>query len=347
MKKYIKYVKNIAVFAFFAIIFICLISNSKAVGDSVKKGILLCYNVIIPALFPFLVLTLLISKSGILLALPFPEKSKYFLKYLGIFILSLIGGYPIGAKLISEACDNNLIDKRDAGLLLFSSVNSGPAFIVLAVGGGILGSTKQGWLLYLAQATSSMIIFLIIFPTLSKKYIPYEKKISLSDSFVLAVSDASVSMLSMSGFIIICSVMIEILEKTALPALIKRVLFLTVEISNAVLETKNIYLLCFILSFGSLSIIFQVLFISKSFKPNIIKILISRILNAILSTTILFILLKTFSVSTDVLSNMSSPLILNQNNSLIISSMLLLTCVAFIYSLNSKKICGKFSIDIF
>lgn len=347
MKKQFLTIKNLLVFCVIIVLFIILILNSKVVGSSVKKGMLLCCDVIIPTLFPFLVLSLFISKSGMLNALPFPKKYRYFQKYLGIFILSLLGGYPIGAKLLNDAYEKGVIDKKSAELLLFCSVNAGPAFTILVVGGGILGSTKLGWILYLSQIISSLLTFILISLRLSKEEKITENADSLTDSFVLSVSDASVSMLSMSGYIIICTAIIGILKNLSLPFILKKVLFLTIEISNAILETKNIYVLSLILCFSGFSIIFQILFITKSFKPNAFKVLLSRIVNASLSAALAFAFLKIFKISTETLSNTTALLRLSQNNSLVISFMLLVTCIAFIYSINAKKYCGKFSADIF
>ena len=75
---------------------------------SALSGVLLCGNVIIPSLFPFTFCVLFIKSSGLLRFLKFlnPVTQKVFNQNFyefTLFLLSLIGGYPLGAKLLSQS----------------------------------------------------------------------------------------------------------------------------------------------------------------------------------------------------------------------------------------------------
>ena len=78
-----------------------LIIYPSVASDGVKYGLSLCATVIIPSLFPFTVLALIVFKLNV----PFLNKST------AIMLLSHLGGYPVGAKLVDAAYKENEIDK--------------------------------------------------------------------------------------------------------------------------------------------------------------------------------------------------------------------------------------------
>ncbi len=324
-----------------------LFINPDSAKESAKNGLLLAGNVIIPTLFPFLVCTLIIYKSRALNALPFPKKIKHLKDNFIIFLLSNLGGYPTGSKLINEKFENGEISNTDAELLLFCSINSGPAFSILAVGGGILKSYKLGIILYASQFLSSFLIFLIISRKFSQEIsLINQKENSFVDIFVSSVSDSSYAMLNISGYIVVCSTFLGILKSCDIPDFFNKSVNYTLEISNAILTTNNVYILAIILSFASFSIIFQVLSISKAFSPSIFKIILSRLIHSYFSVTFTYIILKILELNVQTMGNISEKIIF-ADNSVVLTLLLLLTIIAFICSVDSKKYCGKISADIF
>ena len=104
--------------------------------EGVKRGcdiaISLCTNSLLPALFPFMVMSNFVVKSGIL-----PPSS---------FILGAVGGYPLGAQVVCDLYKNAQITKRDAeNALCYSSLCS-PGFMLGAIG-GLYGFKKAVFLL--------------------------------------------------------------------------------------------------------------------------------------------------------------------------------------------------------
>ncbi len=330
---------------------ICLLSmlliNPEITKKSALEGLLLSSNVIIPSLFPFMVGVLLISKSGILYSLPVPKRFDRFKLPIIIFILSNLGGYPIGAKIISEEYSKGCLNKNNAELLLLSCINAGPSFIILTVGSGILNSTASGLILFAANILSSLVIFIC----LSKKLCNSAEKSGTSQKFtevfVNSVADSSTAMLNICGYIVVASTLLGLVNIMEISSAFKSFLSYFLEISNAVVSTKNVYVLSAILGFSSLSIIFQVLHISREFAPSITKVIFSRIVHALLSASFTFILLKIFSIKIETVSNIENRNVVLGNSSVILSIMLIITTAVFIYSLSSKKYCGKINVDIF
>ena len=104
--------------------------------EAAKSGLALCYNVIIPSLFPFFVLSSLVVELG--LAGYLGRLLEGLMRPLfhvsgacaSAFALGFIGGYPVGAKTAISLYENGMCTKTEAERLLAFCNNSGPAFIL-------------------------------------------------------------------------------------------------------------------------------------------------------------------------------------------------------------------------
>ena len=75
--------------------------------------------------------------------------------------MSILSGYPVGAKIIGDLGENGLIDETDATKMSSFCSTSGPLFIVGSVGVGMFGSAAAGKLLFIVHAFSALITGLI------------------------------------------------------------------------------------------------------------------------------------------------------------------------------------------
>lgn len=136
----------------------------KEAMEAAKSGLTLCYNVIIPSLFPFFVLSSLVVELG--LAGYLGRMLEGIMRPLfnvsgacaSAFALGFIGGYPVGAKTAINLYEKGMCTKTEAERLLSFCNNSGPAFILGVVGAGIFSSSRVGLLLYLAHITASICV---------------------------------------------------------------------------------------------------------------------------------------------------------------------------------------------
>lgn len=129
-----------------------------------REGLLLCYNVIIPSLFPFFVLSALVVDLGLAghLGRALEGVMRPLFNVPGAcapaFALGFVGGYPVGAKTAIELYQKGMCTKTEAERLLSFCNNSGPAFILGVVGAGVFASSRVGVLLYLAHAAASLCV---------------------------------------------------------------------------------------------------------------------------------------------------------------------------------------------
>lgn len=135
--------------------------------EAVRAGLELCFNVIIPSLFPFFVLSSLVVELGLAgyLGRALEPVMRPLFNVSGAcasaFALGFIGGYPVGAKTAISLYQDGMCTKTEAERLLAFCNNSGPAFILGVVGTGVFSNSRVGMLLYLAHAAASVCIGLL------------------------------------------------------------------------------------------------------------------------------------------------------------------------------------------
>lgn len=301
-------------FAFFiAILFIVLIIIFPDISSSgVSRGILISANVIIPSLFPFMVCVLMLVKSGFhiknrlvtnILYRVFGHNFNMFFA----FFLSMIGGYPIGARLINELYKQNVIDKKTADIMLTYCVNAGPAFIISVVGKGVFSSYEIGIVLLLSHITSSILMAIFCGRKLKKNNCQYGNIVkstkTFSENFVESVSDASSAMISICSFVILFSSINAYLDFFfGNVTIIKYIAYLT-EVTSAVTKTKNIVLISFLLGFSGISIWCQIFALSAGRKIDFLRFCTGRILHGIISSLITGLAINIFDIKLSTFSS--------------------------------------------
>lgn len=137
---------------------------------SVLSGLLVFGSVILPAALPFFFFSKLLLELGVadtLSRLLAPVTRKLYRcsgESAYIFIMSVLSGYPVGAKLISEMHSQNILSDADAKRAVTFCSTSGPLFIIGSVGAGIFGSVKFGVVLLLGHILAALINGLIYRP---------------------------------------------------------------------------------------------------------------------------------------------------------------------------------------
>lgn len=101
-----------------------------------KSGMTLWLNTLIPTLLPFIILTGILSRIDGIQKILSPLDS-FFRIFLGtgswggyIFILGILCGYPLGAKLASDLYASHKISKKEALYLTTFCNNPSPAFVI-------------------------------------------------------------------------------------------------------------------------------------------------------------------------------------------------------------------------
>ena len=101
-----------------------------------RAGMTLWLNTLIPTLLPFIILTGMLTHTGHIRKLLLPFES-FFHIFPGVsiwggyvFVLGMLCGYPLGAKLASDLYGLHKISKKEALYLTTFCNNPSPAFII-------------------------------------------------------------------------------------------------------------------------------------------------------------------------------------------------------------------------
>ena len=200
--------------------FAALTLCSAQVIQSCRYAVELCLSLILPSLFPFFVLSVLLNRLGLpgyLGRLLTPLASRvYGVTGAGAsaLLIGLTGGYPLGAAYIADMERSGAITAREGERLLAFCNNSGPAFIIGAVGAGAFGSGKAGLLLYLCHVLSAMLTGLFFRQKDYCREIPPLQldSVYISQALPEAVKQAMGALLNVCGFVMCFTVLVGLLD---------------------------------------------------------------------------------------------------------------------------------------
>lgn len=192
-------IKSNAFVMIFCILFISLfVVKPDVFMQSTLRGLMVWLNSVLPSLFPFFVVSKLLTNS----MPPFKSVSA------NIFAISIVSGYPVGAKLLADKCRAGEIDGDYCTRALALCSTSGPLFLLGAVGIGIFHSYKAGIVLLVSHILGSVANGLIYFRKSRTKMSPtLQKSINIGDTMY----DSIISILMVGGFIALCFVVVDML----------------------------------------------------------------------------------------------------------------------------------------
>ena len=157
MKFFVIRIKRNIITIIFLLFTIGLVIFSKGNLSAAKSGLSLWATAVVPSLFPFFIATELLGYTNLI-----PKLGKIFEKIMKpifnvpgegsyAFIMGLISGYPVGAKIVSNFRQEGICTKEEAERLVSFTNNSGPLFIIGTVGCMLFGDTRTGVLLLLTH----------------------------------------------------------------------------------------------------------------------------------------------------------------------------------------------------
>ncbi len=191
------------------------------VTDAAKGAIQQCLELIIPSLFPFLVLSSLVISLGggeVLGRWLSPLMGPLF-RVSGCgataLILGLVGGYPVGARTGRELYDEGLCSREDCNQLLLFCNNCGPAFLLSTAGVAVLGSPRAGWLLWLGHCIAAFgveILFRFFVKSDGASRPPVTRpRPSMPSALISAITGGAKSALQLSAFVVAFAILIRLL----------------------------------------------------------------------------------------------------------------------------------------
>ncbi len=232
-------IKKILLIALVAALSVLLLIYPEKGLNSARFGLNIWFSSVLPALFPFMAASFLLLETGIvrLLAHFFAPVTRLLFYAPGesafVFLASAMSGYPMGARLSAELYASKQITESEAQrIICFTSV-SGPVFITGTVCAGLLGMPEAGIYIAAGHYLSAFTVGIVcgLFARRKKQKSAQLPQLSLSDAWrrfkhdagncppvgdmlSSAIEKALQVLLKVGGFIILFSVILEMLSVT-------------------------------------------------------------------------------------------------------------------------------------
>lgn len=155
--------KKKLLYAFLIFITVLLIINPQDSIKYARAGLNMCSEIIVPSLFPFFICSGLLIYSGFceILARFMQPVMKPLFNVNGsgaaAFVLGIISGYPLGALTACQLFEKSYLSQSEAERMLAFCNNSGPLFILGAVGISLYQNPKVGAVLYISHILSALL----------------------------------------------------------------------------------------------------------------------------------------------------------------------------------------------
>ncbi|MBE6013012.1 MAG: sporulation integral membrane protein YlbJ [Lachnospiraceae bacterium] len=237
---------------------ILIILRPAEIIGAAKEGLLLWYTANVPSLLPFMITVNILMglKAVEFFGVIFEPFMAPLFNVNGNgsfpFIAGMTSGYPMGAKVTSRLRQENLISKTEAQRLLAFSNNSGPLFILGAVGVGMFKNPSVGYFFMLIHYLGAILNGLIF------KYYKKEKVKSVSRvkgtlfsdalekmrierirdgrSFTMILSeslmDSMTAIVNIGGYIMLFFVVVKALEIVNIISIFESLLYPLIKILN-------------------------------------------------------------------------------------------------------------------
>ena len=332
--------RKIVIPALFVLFAISLVLFSSSNLSAAQSGLSLWATSIVPSLFPFFVATELLSYTDIIdiLGRCFNRLMKPIFNIRGegsfAFIMGLISGYPVGAKIACNLRENNICSKEECERLLAFTNNSGPLFIIGTIGISMFGNSTIGFLLLITHLLASITVGIVFrfwkynvkySSSKSSSYVSSKDNISFSNLGGIignSISSSINTILLIGGFVVLFSVIISILQTSQLLGVLSNcfkplfsLLNIPAEFSNGLISgileltnglsiisnipvkklSINIIIASFLLGLGGISILLQVWSTISKTDLSIKPYILGKILHACFSAFYTFIFLNNFS----------------------------------------------------
>jgi len=250
-----------------AIGLLVLIFDSSLALEGARSGMELCLKTVIPSLFPFFVLSMILTRS---LSEYNTRPVQVLASVFGIpkaaaslVIPAVLGGYPVGAKCAGDLFLGNQISRKEAERLLAFCSNAGPSFLFGMVS-GFFPDRKMVWALWFIHILSAILTAAVFSVNKEEKHLA--KKWNQAENTAILYSAAK-SMGMVCCWVILFRIIITFLDRWflwLLPPWVRVLIIGILELTNGCCELLLIpdvalrFLVCScLLSFGGVCVFFQ------------------------------------------------------------------------------------------
>lgn len=300
-----------------------LLKNPDISIQYVTRGLRLCCTAVIPTLFPFMVLSELLVRTGggelMGRALAAPMRALFGLSGAGscAFLLGAVCGFPVGTRAAVMLYDRGLLERSEAERLISFCNYPSSAFMISATGAALWQNRQLGAAMYASVLAAGVIAGIIsgiparraakkegVVPTDMPHIVRKPQPTALSDS----VTAAATSTLNVCAYVAFFSCVVgcisHILARISPSRTVEAAIYSFFELTSgaaasaAVIPSRTGILMCTAAAgWSGLSVALQVFSVCSSSErphPRMTAYLVSKAVQAPLAAILMSILLRLF-----------------------------------------------------
>ena len=259
----------------------------SGIADGLETGL----TVLMPALFPYMVVSQIFVKTGGASWISrFVRVGKLSQKGVGILVPALFCGYPTGARLSALAYNDKELSKKERNLLYAFGNVPGFGFTVSYFGGVLYGSFLLGMQIYAAYVTASVLLCSLFSRKLhteqAQTAIKHIQPTPFSSALTESVTESSLAMVSLICFVCFFSSLNHFIAEFVSNVKFSAVISAFLEITSGLSQTAKlfpIWVSVFFGGFSGLCVLFQSLSFDRKNAVNLLNLIVSRSLYGMVS----------------------------------------------------------------
>ncbi len=300
-------------YGFCILLIFFILWQAEAVMGYTRDALFMCYEFIIPSLFPFFVVSGLLIYSGF--ARTLSRFAQGIMRPLfnvaptgaAAFVLGIISGFPTGAITARDLYKSGNLSKSEAERLLSFCNNSGPLFIIGSIGVAVFGKPIYGVMLYLIHIISSVIVGVMFRGYQKDKHQSpptriNQREMTIPQIFATSLNESAKSILTVCFSILFFSAISRALfDLIPISQNLSAILYGICEFSTGALgigtlpidTVYKLILTSMVIGFSGLCVHIQVMAVTAesglSLKPYILGKVLHSIIAAVITTAMVFI----------------------------------------------------------
>lgn len=258
---------------------------------------------VLPCVLPFIFFTKVLSSLGSVERFSglFSRPMKYLFNTPAVssyvFLMSIISGYPVGAKMTADLYASGKLTRSEAFRMTSFCSTSGPMFIIGAVGANMLGGAPYGYIIFLAHALGAFING-FFYRKLTVKEVSKNHQTtapSTPNDIGNMVIDSALSIISVGTIIAVFFVVIQSISPilNLLPPPLGAIIAGIIEITRGCMDIATsmptilaIIAATFVISFGGISTMLQSLTMLNKLKMPVWLFLLQKLTHALVATAL-------------------------------------------------------------
>ncbi len=280
----------------------------QATLGGMRSGLETCAAVVIPSLFPFMVVSSFVAGLPVSdgAARLFSACMRYVFRLPGeafaAVVFGLAGGYPVGCSVAARLFEQGKLSREQAQRLTLFCVNAGPAFTVTAVGSVMLGSAGLGAVIFASSCISAIVTGILLGFTVNvpeTRCAGAASRQPYSALLVESVEKSALAMLRVSAWVAVFSCLLSLLGELGISQTVLDAIGCVAEVTGGcriAAQNGNIYAVAASVGWSGLCVICQLLGDVRKVGTPIALFLAFRVVNAGLTVIMCRVLLHFFPV---------------------------------------------------